>query len=576
MKKYHNNPDEIVDGQTVRRAFSGSIIKSIDAEKRQIEFIISTACVDRYGDIVEVNGWDLKNYKANPVVLFGHNSSIPPIGKALKTWKDGEALRSIAEFMSAELSSFANSIFRMYQEKFLRAVSVGFRPLKWERIVDEEGNETWSYRFKKQELLEFSAVPIPANPEALTAARSKGIDTAPFKSWAEEMLDNWKVQEPEIKNLYNLDRKGVEMIRRRAAGAGATFKVPLDLQDKIRSRNLEAIRAAKALKDKTTILGGFTIRGIDFELPGMKAEKDTGTIQITQHTAENGDITYTVDKADEKVEFTLDLLNEKDVPMEVELRDAEGGKQDLILTVKSANKVLEYDLVGLSANDTVFGVKINEEEVPVDKKGLAEDMADAEVVDLTGEDEEEKSDESEAEVKAKGDDEDEDEKDKADDSDDDDDDEEDKADDDDDDDEEDKAEGDDDDDDDDDDEKAFNGITLKSSDDQISVGALLQACETILCEFEDNFDKKGGQLTRHEERKKLFLAGYLRELADKLDGGKTVAAASQKKVDAKVEEGKELTQDEARDYMKELAGAIAPTLERLISDKVNKLKGRLD
>src|SRR5690554_1843127 len=172
MKNKLNHPDEIVDGETIRRAFSGSVIKSIDVDKRQIEFIISTAAVDRYGDIVEVNGWDLKQYKANPVVLFGHNSSIPPIGKAIKTWKDGDALRSIAEFMPQDISAFAHSIFRMFEEKFLRAVSVGFRPLKWERIVDEEGNETWSYRFKKQELLEFSAVPIPANPEALVAARS--------------------------------------------------------------------------------------------------------------------------------------------------------------------------------------------------------------------------------------------------------------------------------------------------------------------------------------------------------------------------------------------------------------------
>lgn len=572
MKKYSNTPDEsIVDGGTVRRSFSGSIIKNIDPEKRQIEFVISTACVDRYGDIVEVSGWDLKNYKANPVVLFGHNSSIPPIGKAIKTWKDGDALRSIAEFMPQDISAFAHSIFRMYQEKFLRAVSVGFKPLKWERIVDEEGNETWSYRFKKQELLEFSAVPIPANPEALVAARSKGIDTAPFKMWAEEMLDNWKVNEAPVKDLYHIDRKGLEQIRRRAAGAGATFKVPLDLQDEILRRNLETIRAAKAKKDKAQMLEAVNIGGIDFELPSMKADKDTGTIQVTQHTNEKKEKSYTIEKADDKVEFSMSLLEEDAVDIiDVELRDGEDGKQDLIVSLKAKNLVVEYDLVGVSGNDTVFGVKINEKEVPVDKNlgdALAA-MADAEVVDLTGEDD----DEAEAKAADDTNDDEEDEEDKKADGEEDD--EEDKsADDDEADDEEDKAEGDDEGDDEED--KKADDEEDDEEEKDFTLDVLLAAAETMLCKFEDDFDKRSTQeLNRHGERKKLFLADYMRELADKLDGGKTSAEPPKKK--ASKEEQKELSQAEAVDYMNELATAIAPTLERLVSERVNKLKGRLD
>jgi hypothetical protein len=48
----------------------------------------------------------------------------------------------------------------------LRAVSVGFMPLEMTRYVDLEGHMT-GYEFTSQELLELSAVPIPANPEAL-------------------------------------------------------------------------------------------------------------------------------------------------------------------------------------------------------------------------------------------------------------------------------------------------------------------------------------------------------------------------------------------------------------------------
>ena len=42
----------------------------------------------------------------------------------------------------------------------MRAVSVGFRPLEFERQGD-------GLRFKKQELLELSAVSVPAHPHAL-------------------------------------------------------------------------------------------------------------------------------------------------------------------------------------------------------------------------------------------------------------------------------------------------------------------------------------------------------------------------------------------------------------------------
>jgi hypothetical protein len=51
------------------------------------------------------------------------------------------------------------------------AVSVGFIPLRW-----EDGNEKASYRrkFLEQELLEVSAVAIPANPNALALAYKSG------------------------------------------------------------------------------------------------------------------------------------------------------------------------------------------------------------------------------------------------------------------------------------------------------------------------------------------------------------------------------------------------------------------
>jgi len=224
-----------VKGEPERKSYP-SVIKSIDQATRRIDFIISTESVDRYGDVIRVKGWSLKPYKANPVVLFGHQNREPPVAQAVRVWKEDGALRATAQFMSEDLSPFAHSIFRMYEERFLRATSVGFMPREWDFIQDADGNIT-GYDFVKSELLEFSAVPVPANPEALVNARAKGINTAPFKKWAEHMLDEWPERESQLRGLYGIDRKGLESIRRKAAGTGAVYRLSAEETEELRRRN---------------------------------------------------------------------------------------------------------------------------------------------------------------------------------------------------------------------------------------------------------------------------------------------------------------------------------------------------
>jgi hypothetical protein len=49
---------------------------------RSLDFVISTASVDRYGDTVAVDGWKLTNFRKNPVVLWMHDNTMLPVGKA--------------------------------------------------------------------------------------------------------------------------------------------------------------------------------------------------------------------------------------------------------------------------------------------------------------------------------------------------------------------------------------------------------------------------------------------------------------------------------------------------------------
>ena len=166
-----------------------------DEGNRTLRFIISSNAVDRDGDKIKQSGWLLDNYRKNPVVLWAHDSRTPPVGKASNVEiKGNKKLVADAEFVPADIYPFADMVFRMYQEKFLNATSVGFIPLDVEEAEDLNrggGGFFMPLDINKQELLEFSAVPVPANPEALVQARKSGIDTRPLTEWAEQELDQW-------------------------------------------------------------------------------------------------------------------------------------------------------------------------------------------------------------------------------------------------------------------------------------------------------------------------------------------------------------------------------------------------
>jgi len=159
------------DGATLLKGYSAEVKAAPDS--RELSFVISTASVDRSGDTIAVDGWDLDSYLKNPVMLWAHDSHSLPIGKASKLWSEGGALRATAEFTPKGLVRFNDIVFDLYKSGFLSAVSVGFRPTKW--AFSEDKDRRFGIDFAKQELLEFSAVPVPANPEALIEAKGRGI-----------------------------------------------------------------------------------------------------------------------------------------------------------------------------------------------------------------------------------------------------------------------------------------------------------------------------------------------------------------------------------------------------------------
>lgn len=135
----------------------------------------SSAVVDRMGDIIDQGGWNLKDYLNNKVILWGHNvrEERPPIAKALKVWVQDKGTKNAKLMFDLKFDlqdSFAAEIYRKIKEGFLNTVSVGFLPHEWEEL--DPDNWFGGLKFTKQDLLELSIVPVPANPEALIQLNS--------------------------------------------------------------------------------------------------------------------------------------------------------------------------------------------------------------------------------------------------------------------------------------------------------------------------------------------------------------------------------------------------------------------
>ncbi len=141
---------------------------------RSYEFTASTSTVDRDGEVIEAKGWDLKNFKKNPVIMYAHDYRSLPIGKAPKVWLAGGKLKNTVQFPPEGTYEFADIVERLVDTGYLKTESVGFIPQKWE---DGDGDKGPRRTYLKQELLEISIVPVPSNPDALRNAVEEGVIT---------------------------------------------------------------------------------------------------------------------------------------------------------------------------------------------------------------------------------------------------------------------------------------------------------------------------------------------------------------------------------------------------------------
>lgn len=146
--------------------------------KREVLAIISTNAIDRDGEIVKPDGLKRKNYAGNPVVLVNHDYTSLPVGRCLWVKPDGDKV--LAKYVVSDKTQFARDVWGLLQDGVLGAHSIGFNSLRASPPTTAEKRadpsiENAKLIHREWELLEFSIVGVPANPEALTLAVSKGL-----------------------------------------------------------------------------------------------------------------------------------------------------------------------------------------------------------------------------------------------------------------------------------------------------------------------------------------------------------------------------------------------------------------
>jgi len=143
-------------------------IKAVGDENAgyDVEFVCSTAVVDRSDEVIEQDGWDLENFNKNPVFMAAHMHRLsdgrsPVIGSFKEIGVvDGELVGKVA-FADTELGREYRTLYR---DGHMRAVSVGFMPRAGEnRTVGGRKR----YHHTAQELYEVSAVAVGCNQDAL-------------------------------------------------------------------------------------------------------------------------------------------------------------------------------------------------------------------------------------------------------------------------------------------------------------------------------------------------------------------------------------------------------------------------
>lgn len=133
-----------------------------------LDFVLSDGSLDRHGTRINPKGWDLRNFKKNPIALFAHDGRFP-IGTWTNIRTEGDKLVATLKLAAKGTSDRVDEIISLVEQGILRATSVGFSVIKYGVAGKDQ------YDYVEQELLETSVVAVGSNSNALAKARALNL-----------------------------------------------------------------------------------------------------------------------------------------------------------------------------------------------------------------------------------------------------------------------------------------------------------------------------------------------------------------------------------------------------------------
>lgn len=181
----------------VQRAVEASELKRHTDGRTLYRAVATTPTLDRYGEVVLPKGAIVENFLKNPVMLGSHNYMASSVGHVVNLELNEEQMIFEFVFSGDQQGQELESKFKAGD---MNAFSIGFKPKAkvdlwspWEDMpeikevtveypdgsdgkIDLTRYEHVPYRvYNKWELLEISAVSVPANPDALLLRQAEDI-----------------------------------------------------------------------------------------------------------------------------------------------------------------------------------------------------------------------------------------------------------------------------------------------------------------------------------------------------------------------------------------------------------------
>ena len=157
------------DGHYVRK-YPTNPIKTINRDRHEIEFIVTTDTVDRDQERVVPRAFekDFHLYQQNPVVLWAHSHKEPVVAQMV-SHKFSDKEFSVVDRFAFKENHQAAMLWNLYaaDPPYMRAVSAGFLPIESSSEPEDKLPGQFGRTFKRAELIEHSLVPIGSNRFAL-------------------------------------------------------------------------------------------------------------------------------------------------------------------------------------------------------------------------------------------------------------------------------------------------------------------------------------------------------------------------------------------------------------------------